>query len=149
MGLSGHGAIIDDRGKIVVFGGYSEKGYLNEIMLINTVKERFEYPSSTGIKPSPREAFSMELINSRIYLFGGFQEGGVLNDSFSIDLLTWTWIKLETQGPLPSPRQGMASARVGEKIYIVGGCDFRQQKCYNDTFILDTDSLWWSKISNT
>ena len=87
-------------------------------------------------------------INSRIYIFGGFQEGGVLNDFYSIDLITLTWTGVKTQGPVPSPRQGMASTRVGKKIYVTGGCDFRNQLCYLDTFILDTDSLWWTKVEN-
>ncbi len=90
----------------------------------------------------------MNLINKRIYLFGGFQEGGVLNDLYSIDLLSWNWIKIDTQGPSPSPRQGMGSIRVGKKLYIISGCDYRLQKCYPDTYILDIDSLWWSKIED-
>jgi N-acetylneuraminic acid mutarotase len=91
----------------------------------------------------------MILINKRIFVFGGFQEGGVLNDLFSIDLLAFTWTKVDTQGPAPNPRQGMSSARVGKKIYISSGCDFRENKCYTDTYILDADSLWWTKVNNT
>jgi N-acetylneuraminic acid mutarotase len=90
----------------------------------------------------------MSFINNRIYIFGGFQEGGVLNDLYSIDLLTWSWIKINPQGPIPKPRQGMASMTVGKKIYIVSGCNFREQKCYSDTYILDTESLWWTKIED-
>jgi hypothetical protein len=90
----------------------------------------------------------MSLINNRIFIFGGFQEGGVLNDLYSIDVISWEWKTIQSQGPVPPPRQGMASARVGKKIYITGGCDYRQQQCYTDTYILDTDSLWWTKIED-
>jgi N-acetylneuraminic acid mutarotase len=121
---------------------------LNDIFVINIYQERFEHPLASGKAPSPRENFSFIRINSRIYLFGGFQEGGVLNDLHSIDMLTWTWSKVKTQGPMPPARQGMASARVGRKIYLAGGCDFRKTKCFTDTFYLDVDSFWWTKIEN-
>jgi hypothetical protein len=91
----------------------------------------------------------MTMVNDRIYVFGGFQEGGVLNDLLSIDILTWQWISVKTQGPTPPPRRGIASTRVGNKIYFTGGCDYRQEICYTDTYILDTESLWWTKVDNT
>ena len=90
----------------------------------------------------------MELINNRIYLFGGFQEGGVLNDLNTLDIITWTWLKVNTQGPIPSPMQGMAHTKVGKKMYITSGCDYRLQTCYKDTYILDTDSQWWTRIED-
>jgi N-acetylneuraminic acid mutarotase len=148
VGRAGHGAVIDDEARIIIFGGYAETGYKNDLFIINILEERFESPLTTGTQPTPRENFSMTLIQKRIYLFGGFQEGGVLNDLNSIDLLSFTWTKVETQGPAPTARQGMASVRVGKKIYISSGCDFRAQKCFTDTFVLDVDSLWWTKIDN-
>jgi N-acetylneuraminic acid mutarotase len=90
----------------------------------------------------------MIFINNRIFIFGGFQEGGVLNDVHSLDLLSWEWTQVKTEGPIPPARQGMAFSRVGKKIYFTGGCDFRQGSCYTDTYILDTDSLWWTKVEN-
>ena len=134
--------------KMVVFGGYTDKGYSNDIFMINLVEERFETPLAVGKPPSPRESFSMVIINNRIFIFGGFQEGGVLNDLYTIDLMIWTWTPVRTQGPTPPPRQGMGFSRVGKKIYFVGGCDFRKQICYTDTFILDTETLWWTQIEN-
>lgn len=147
-GRAGHGAVLDDHAKIIIFGGYSEGGYLNDLFVVNILEERFEFPLASGKGPTPRENFSMVKINSRIFLFGGFQEGGVLNDFFSLDLITWTWTKVKTQGPVPPARQGMASTRVGKKIFVTGGCDYRKNKCYTDTFYIDTDSLWWTKVEN-
>ena len=49
---------------------------------------------------------------------------------------------------MPPARQGMASTRVGKKIFVTGGCDYRKNKCYTDTFYIDTDSLWWTKVEN-
>jgi N-acetylneuraminic acid mutarotase len=116
--------------------------------MINLLEERFENPLSSGTTPTPRENFSMQLISKRLFIFGGFQEGGVMNDLYSIDMISLVWSKVETQGPQPTARQGMASARVGKKIYVSSGCDFRAEKCYTDTYILDIDSLWWTRIDN-
>jgi N-acetylneuraminic acid mutarotase len=148
VGRSGHGSVLIDDAKILIFGGYTEQGYTNEVLLINLLDERFETPLVSGNPPNPRENFSMIKINNRVYIFGGFQEGGVLNDMYSIDLMTLTWTPVKTEGPIPPARQGMASTRVGKKIYIVGGCDFHNKICYPDTYILDTDSLWWTKVEN-
>lgn len=140
---------MDNKSRVVIFGGYSDKGYTNDILIINILEERYEVPLTTGHPPSARENFSMTIVNDRIFLFGGFHEGGVLNDLHSIDLLSWSWIKVNTNGPTPSARQGMASTRVGRKIFITGGCDNKQTKCFNDTFILDTDSFWWTQLDNS
>ena len=123
-------------------------GYQNDIFTINVIEEKFEIIKTQGESPSPRERFAMELINNRVYLFGGFQEGGVLNDLYTLDIITWTWLKVNTQGPIPSPVQGMAHTKVGKKIYFTSGCDYRLQKCYKNTHILDTDSQWWTKIED-
>jgi N-acetylneuraminic acid mutarotase len=133
---------------LIVFGGYTEVGYTNDLLVINLKNESFQNALTTGKPPSPRENFASIFINDRIYIFGGFQEGGVLNDVYSIDTNSWTWVKVNTQGPSPSSRQGMGYSRVGKKMYVTGGCDYRAQKCFTDIYFLDTDSLWWTKIEN-
>ena len=134
---------------MVVFGGYSDKGYSNDLIIINIIEQRFENPLTTGNPPSARESFAMEFINGNIYIFGGFAEGAVLNDIYKLDLSTLTWSAVITQGPRFPERQGFASARVGQKLYITGGCDFRQQLCYTETYILDIETLWWTKVENS
>jgi N-acetylneuraminic acid mutarotase len=133
---------------LVIFGGYTEQGYTNDVFVINLLEDRFENPLTTGAPPSPRESFSTVFANDKMYIFGGFQEGSVLNDIYTLDINSWTWKKLITKGPIPPPRQGFGSTRVGKKIFVSGGCDFNQQKCFTDTFYLDLDSLWWTKIEN-
>lgn len=87
-------------------------------------------------------------INKRLFIFGGFQEGGVLNDLYSMDLISLIWVKLSPDGPAPSPRQGMGVEKYGQKIFITGGCDYRLNKCFDDSYILDMESQWWMKIEN-
>ena len=133
---------------MIVFGGYTEMGYDNSVYILDFVNMMFIKPEVKGNIPSKRENYGMVYINSRVWIFGGFQEGGVLNDLYSIDTFTWTWTVVETSGPKPPGSQAMSMTRVGKKIYITGGCDVRLKKCFNNIFVLDTDSLWWTKIIN-
>lgn len=123
-------------------------GYDNTLIIIDLIENKFDKPAVTGNIPSKRENYGLVYINNRVWMFGGFQEGGVLDDLYSIDTFTWTWTIVETSGPKPPASQGMSMTRIGKKIYISGGCDVRKRKCYSDTYILDTDSLWWTKIEN-
>lgn len=50
-----HGAVLDDDGKIVIFGGYTVEGYSNEVYIINLVTHRWEKPMINGKPPLPRE----------------------------------------------------------------------------------------------
>jgi hypothetical protein len=138
----------DDKGRMIVFGGYTEMGYDNSVIILNFNEMKFEKPVVSGNMPSKRENYGMVYLNNRVWIFGGFQEGGVLSDQYSIDTITWTWSIVDTSGPKPPASQGMSTARVGKKIFISGGCDVRKKKCFGDTYVLDTDSLWWTKIIN-
>lgn len=133
---------------MIIFGGYTENGYDNTIHILNFIDMVFEKPNVSGNIPSKRENYGMVYLNNRVWIFGGFQEGGVLNDLYSIDTFTWTWTIVETSGPKPPESQGMSMSRVGKKIYVTGGCDVRKKKCFSEIYVLDTDSLWWTKIEN-
>ena len=141
-----HGTVIDNKGKMYIFGGYSEKGYLNDFFYIDIVNHKYKALTSViGISPSQRENFIFEIVNDTIFLFGGFHEGGVLNDVYTFNITSNTW---ETIIPKQSPHQmsGMASIVLGYKRYITGGCDYRKNKCYSDTFVYDTNKKEFGKI---
>jgi len=42
----------------------------------------------------------------------------------------------------------MGVERFGKKIIISGGCDYRKHECLSDSYILDTETMWWTKIEN-
>lgn len=149
-GRTGHGAAIDNNGQMFIFGGYTDKGYSNELFIIDLVNQQFNFDISTmGLAPSPRESFVFQSINNKIVLFGGFHEGGVLNDLYFLNLTSLAWETIKPITPSPPPMAGMASTVIGNKIYITGGCDYRSRKCGSSTFIFDTDALSWTTIRLT
>ena len=41
--------------RIYYFGGYTEQGYSNQLVVLDTNNMAWEYPAITGVKPAPRE----------------------------------------------------------------------------------------------
>ena len=141
-----HGAVIDNNGRMFIFGGYSEKGYLNDFFYIDIVNKRYKALTEViGVPPSQRENFVFEIVNDTIVLFGGFHEGGVLNDVYTFNTSSSTWETIKTKRS-PYPMSAMASIALGNKVYITGGCDYRKNKCYSDTYVYDINKKEFSKI---
>ena len=61
---------------------------------------------------------------------------------------TLTWIKVETIGNKPSPRQGHASIKHGKELFVIGGCNYKLNICYKETYLLNTDNLYWTKVAD-
>lgn len=132
--------------KIIVFGGYTEKGYDNSFFTIDLENERFDSQKTLGPTPLARENFVFIIVNARIWLFGGYQEGGSLDDLYSIDVFSWTWVEVKPNGPPPSKRSGSSAVRVGNRIYIFGGCDYKLNTCFSDGYYFDVESMWWAQL---
>jgi len=59
----------------------------------------------------------------------------------STSLMHWT--KVKTVGKnVPKPLRGHSMTLVDEKIFIFGGSD--TETCYNDLYIFDTETYWWT-----
>lgn len=43
-------------------GGFTDMGYVNDVYFLNTLLQRWEKPIITGMKPLPRESFSMNYV---------------------------------------------------------------------------------------
>ena len=82
-------------------------------------------------------------------MFGGYTTGGVLNDLNVLDLDTLYWIKADTNGNKPSPRQGHIAVKQGKELYIIGGCNYKISICYKETYLLNTETLYWTKVEDS
>lgn len=88
----------------------------------------------------------LKQIRGKIWVFGGYTTGEVLNELNVLDLDTLYWIKISTSGNKPSPRQGHAAVKQGKELYIIGGCNYKLRVCYKETYLLNTETLFWTKL---
>lgn len=89
-GREGHtGTLVGSR--IFYFGGYTERGFTNELLILDTSSMSWEQPHVSSLKPPAREGHSSSLYNDRMYVWGGFTDGGCLNDLWILDVGTVAW----------------------------------------------------------
>lgn len=148
MGRCNHAAGIDSDGNIYIIGGFSSRGYLNDVWIYNPGYNRWVEYKTSGDAPTPRELHSFIIEGKVGYLFGGFHIGGVSGELYILDLELMTWQKAQDDGYLPEPREGHNALRISEFIFIIGGCDFALETCYNDVYVLDLLTFWWTKLEN-
>lgn len=144
---SNHAASTDSAGNLLIVGGYSDSGYLNDVWIFSLSEKRWVTYNASGKLPTSRELTSMVLYNNQVYLWGGFHEGGVSDELYILDLDTIVWKVPRDDGYKPQPRQGHVTIRLGEYMFLIGGCDFGLNVCYNDMYVLDLVTLWWTKLN--
>ena len=135
-GRKNHKGIIDNKGRLFIFGGYTLKGYSNDLFIINLINEEFENINIRGNIPNSRSNFIFEYINNYIYLFGGFHEGGSLNDLYKFNTETFLWESIQNSN-FPKSKEGFSSISIENEIYIFGGCDYKSQSCSGETFVFN------------
>lgn len=154
---SGHSAVCDSSGKLmVVFGGGEGWGAdcFNDLLVLDTTGVAADAdgndlvaaggspiwvrPSFTGTPPAPRTGHSAVLLGSRMFIFGGGNAVRSLNDLHILDISTMTWSRPSDAGALPTARAGHAVCAAGEYMLLFGGAK-SDGSCYNDLYILDAD----------
>ena len=148
LGRSNHAADLDEETHMVVFGGYSQKGYLNDVWIYTPYLNKWSKYEASGELPSPRELSSMNIVGRQAYVYGGFHEGGVSTELYSLNLELMVWKIVQDGGFLPEGREGHLSLRIGDFLFVYGGCDFGLDTCYNRLYVLDLVTMWWTKLEN-
>ncbi|KAJ6847434.1 rho GTPase-activating protein gacHH [Iris pallida] len=149
---SGHTSVLVGRSKVVVFGGFADKRFLDDIAVYDIENRLWFTPDCTGngsdekVGPSPRAFHVAVAIDCHMFIFGGRFGSKRLGDFWMLDTDIWQWSELTSFGDLPSPREFSASSAIGNrKIVMCGGWDGK--KWLSDVFILDTISLEWTELS--
>ncbi|KAF8499883.1 hypothetical protein F5888DRAFT_117731 [Russula emetica] len=113
--------------KLVVFGGWTAKGHLNDIWAVdlnclnsNPFWESYE-PAPGNEKPLPRANHVSVTTGDRIIIFCGYGGRSDFNDTWSFNISTRKWTELQCTGSVPSPRGGHAAALVDDVMYLFGG----------------------------
>jgi len=155
----GHtGTAVD--GSVLVFGGYSEGGYRNELHMLDTDRMTWTAVETRGESPTGREGHTATLFKDQLVIFGGFTDrssaggdkssssnggGRALNDLHVLDTRTMTWSSPAVKGTVPEARQDAAAVRFGAKLLLSGGCSFKSRVCFNDMYLFDVASKEWEK----
>jgi N-acetylneuraminic acid mutarotase len=119
-----YGMAYDSRqGVLVLFGGFTEQGYFNDLWLYDPARNSWEERQVDGDVPAPRGAmgFAYDEANNVFVMFGGFSDAGFFADTWILDLEngTWTEKKLETHPPPIRTRMVYANS-IAESVFFGG-----------------------------
>ena len=105
VGREGHFAV-QFGARIIYFGGYTEKGFSNEVIVLDTAMKAWETPAISGVKPSGREGHTAILYNNRMFVFEALQTVGASERFIHIrfkDNVLGTWDN-KRYYPIDAPR---------------------------------------------
>jgi hypothetical protein len=92
-------------------------------------------------------------VNNNVYLFGGFDHKSQYNDLFVFDPIEGTLESKHTTGDKPCYRALHTATYLPHlhSILIFGGanCSGGKYKMFNDLYLLDIESLSWTKIASS
>ncbi|XP_030543074.1 protein GLUTELIN PRECURSOR ACCUMULATION 3 [Rhodamnia argentea] len=149
---SGHTAVNIGKSKVIFFGGFIDKKFLNDIYVYDIENRLWFQPECTGsgsdgqVGPCPRAFHVAVAIDCHMFVFGGRSGSKRLGDFWVLDTDIWQWSELTGFGDLPSARDFAAASAIGnQKIVMFGGWDGK--KWLSDVYLLDTISLEWVELS--
>ncbi|XP_042462990.1 protein GLUTELIN PRECURSOR ACCUMULATION 3-like isoform X4 [Zingiber officinale] len=158
LARSGHTAVNVGKSKVVVFGGFADRKFSNDIAVYDIENKLWYTPECTGVGsdgqvgPSARAFHVAIAIDCNMFIFGGRSGSKRVGDFWMLDTVylpdIWQWSELTSFGDLPSPREFAAVSAIGNrKIVMYGGWDGK--KWLSDVYIMDTMSLEWMELSIT
>ena len=66
-------------------------GWSNQLVVYNSLSNRWEWPKYSGQAPSPRAGHSVSVVGNKAYVFGGEGDTGWMNDLHCLDLVSMRW----------------------------------------------------------
>ncbi|CAG8684188.1 10486_t:CDS:2 [Funneliformis caledonium] len=123
-------AIVDNNGKMYLFGGRFNVTRYNDMLILNTISLKWEI-GTTENAPSPRSLYGATYV-SKMYIvyLGGYyaisNKDGVslsLKEIYYYDMVDDMWLTRVTSGTIPSDRDSFSSVLGldGQRIIIFGG----------------------------
>jgi len=143
--------------RIFVFGGFDGHGTNFHLSIFDPYARMWTNVPNTQLRgplPVSRTNHASAAIGKKMYIFGGNNnnEAGmyqVLDDFSMLDTETMTWSKPETTGDRPTARSGHTLTAIGKKLYLFGGGVWNETEGwvhkFNDLYVLDTDTMHWTK----
>jgi len=132
-------------GKLFMVGGAAHEKPLNDVRVLDLEGDSWTVPTVSGTPPPALVGHSATLIGTELFIFGGSDGKRDGNELHIFDTETLSWAMPSLEGRAPNARVGHTGCAVGStKIYYFGGYGIRLGYV-NDTHILDTALLSWSR----
>lgn len=155
--LVGHSAV-EIEGRMLIFGGWNEKEYSDELILYDPQDDSIKSMTRTGSPsnwdyPAGRRDHSLTLAHNNVYLLGGWDSWAWDNscDSFTkLWKLTqdFKWELCEVFGENPSTRRGHSTifCKTTDELIVFGGIyGFTALLC--DFYVLHLKDMQWNKLN--
>jgi hypothetical protein len=130
QGRFAHAAIYDPvRDRMVVFGGYTNDGFTNEVFALDFAHgNQWANVSAAGTGPTARDAMTAvyDPVRDRMLVFGGWTGSVFDNRVWALSLAgTPTWLQVGTVGIPPSARRhyGASYDAAADRLIVWGGFD--------------------------
>jgi N-acetylneuraminic acid mutarotase len=116
-------ALDSERHQLVLFGGFTELGYFNDLWKYSISEREWTRIDAAGELPAPRGAMSFvyDVKRDAFVMFGGFSDQGYFSDTWTLDPSTRTWTKVATEKSPPPARSRMVYHQTADLSIIFGG----------------------------
>ncbi|XP_059350444.1 kelch domain-containing protein 2-like [Daphnia carinata] len=126
---------------------YMGRGWNNQLVAYNIDANKWEWPETSGLPPSPRAALAGFRCQSLVYIFGGRLQGTRLNDLYVLDLKSMSWSENLNPGKFfPSGRSWHSFTYVGSTKAILYGGLSAEGEVLGDCWMYDIERNNWTEI---
>ena len=136
-----HSAVIINNNDMLIFGGNSSSGKLNDLWNFNFIDKKWTYINSKGDIPSPRDGHLSAVIKNFMVVYSGLDDKeteNVIEDVKLYDINEKFWYDCEIIGELKK-RDGLSCCLVNENMYLFGGQGPSDDEYSNDLSILQIE----------
>jgi len=158
IGRTGHGAaaIGSDQSRLLIFGGVSKDGRLNDLNMLDCSSMKWTpiVVASASSVPTQRGRMGMTAManGTSAAVFGGRQGYRYLGDKYFNDIHIFDgqnieWINVKPRNNIaPVPRSGASLHLVNDRqLFVFGG--YEDGSChFDDSWLFDLTSLTWNRI---
>ncbi|KAI6683250.1 hypothetical protein NL676_029163 [Syzygium grande] len=149
----GHSCTNNVGDNLFVFGGTDGMNSLADLHILDTSSHTWISPLTRGEAPVARQGHNAALGGKRLFIFGGYgkfpddDDEVYYNDLFILNTDTLMWKELNTAGEMLPPRAGRLTVTFGKIMFVYGGYK-KDQKLYDDLYMLDVESAIWSTMTS-
>lgn len=152
-----YGMLYDSkREAVVLFGGFTEKGYFSDIWMYEPKQNIWRQEMITGdSSPAPRGAmgFTYDETDDVYVMYGGFSDSGFFGDTWTFNPTTKTWKEMSPDDHPPLVRTRMVyDSEAGESIFFGGDVAYADTveaavAPYNGVWAYNYSANRWREIS--